>query len=158
NAPAQGSVRYVPAAPIVVLAAAFADRACSGHPDHRRVGTMAEIDVAFWVPAWALRPSRGGFVPDRLVWFLPHVFVSTSAAAAARREIYGFPKSVVDIEVRRTGRALEYLGVVGETIARYAPESRATRARILEITRSETACAPPLLAREAPAPRTVAEM
>lgn len=143
NIPAQGRVRYVPAAPFVVLAAAFAGRAFSGDPEHRRLGHMPETDVAFWVPAWAIRSGREGMIPERLVWFLPHVFVTTGAAAAAGREIYGFPKSVVEVEVRRSGRALEHLSVVGEVLARNTPETCGTRARILEVTRSDAGSGPP---------------
>ncbi|MFY0568385.1 NAD(P)-binding protein [Archangium lansingense] len=142
NNPARGHVRYVPAAPFVVLAAAFAGRAFSGDPEHRRLGYMPETDVAFWVPAWAMRPGKGRLIPERLVWFLPHVFVSTGAAAAAGREIYGFPKSVVDVEARRSGHALDYLSVVGEVLARNTPETCGTRARILEVTRSNAAPGP----------------
>jgi uncharacterized protein with NAD-binding domain and iron-sulfur cluster len=142
NIPGRGHVRYVPAAPFVVLAAAFAGRAFSGDPEHRRLGYMPETDVAFWVPAWAMRPGKGGLIPERLVWFLPHVFVSTGAAAAAGREIYGFPKSVVELEVRRSGHALDHLSVVGEVLARHTPETCGTRARILEITRNHAAPGP----------------
>ncbi|WP_437303441.1 NAD(P)-binding protein [Sorangium sp. So ce388] len=143
NAPARGHVRYVPAAPFVVLAAAFSGRAYSGDPEHRRIGTMPETDIAFWVPAWALGRGRGGLIPERLVWFLPHVFVSTGAAAAAGREIYGFPKSVVDVEVRRDGHALDRLSVTGEVIARHAPDARGGPGRILEITRRAAGPVPP---------------
>ena len=142
NIPARGQVRYVPAAPFVVLAAAFSGRAFSGNPEHRRLGYMPETDVAFWVPAWAMRAGRGGLIPERLVWFLPHVFVTTGAAAAAGREIYGFPKSVVEVEMRRSGRALDHLSVVGEVLARNTPETCGTRARILEVTRSSAGAGP----------------
>ncbi|AUX22585.1 hypothetical protein SOCEGT47_030890 [Sorangium cellulosum] len=143
NTPARGHVRYIPAAPLVVLAASFSERAFSGDPEHRRVGTMPEADIAFWVPAWALGRGRFGGIPERLVWFLPHVFVSTGAAAAAGREVYGFPKSVVDVELRRAGRALDHLSITGEVIPRFSPETRAGRGRILEISRREVEAAPP---------------
>jgi hypothetical protein len=142
NIPARGHVKYVPAAPFVVLAAAFSGRAFSGDSEHRRLGYMPETDVAFWVPAWAMRPGKKGLIPERLVWFLPHVFVTTGAAAAAGREIYGFPKSVVEVEMRRSGRALDHLSVVGEVLARHTPETCGTRARILEVTRSEAGAGP----------------
>jgi uncharacterized protein with NAD-binding domain and iron-sulfur cluster len=144
NIPARGRVTYVPAGPFVVLAAAFSGRAFSGDPEHRRLGYMPETDVAFWVPAWAMRSGKGRMIPERLVWFLPHVFVSTGAAAIAGREIYGFPKSVVEVEVRRSGRALEYLSVVGEVLTRHTPETCGTRARILEVTRSDAGSGRPL--------------
>ncbi|ADO72706.1 NAD(P)-binding protein [Stigmatella aurantiaca] len=137
NAPARGHVRYVPAAPFVVLAAAFSGRSFSGDPEHRRLGYMPETDVAFWVPAWAMRSGKGGLIPERLVWFLPHVFVSTGAAAAAGREIYGFPKSVVGVQMSRSGQALDHLSVEGEVLAQHTPETCGTRARILEVTRRE---------------------
>ena len=149
NIPGQGRVRYVPAAPLVMLAAAFGGRSFSTDPEHRRLGQMAEIDVAFWVPAWAMRPGKGGLIPERLVWFLPHVFVSTGAAAATGREVYGFPKSVVEVEARHSGHALDHLLLEGEVLTRHSPETRGTRARILEVTRHHDAPGPP---------RSVAEM
>lgn len=127
----QRSVRYVAAAPFVVLAAAFAARAFSGDPEHRQLGYMPEIDVAFWVPAVATQAGRA----PRLVWFLPHIYVSTGAAAAAGREIYGFPKSVVDIDARHAERGLEHLTLTGEVLERHHPETCGHRARILEVTR-----------------------
>jgi uncharacterized protein with NAD-binding domain and iron-sulfur cluster len=137
NEPGRGHLRYVPAAPLVVLAAAFADRAYSADPAHRSVGEMEEADIAFWVPAWAERRVHGAWIPDRLVWFLPHVFVTTGAAATAGREVYGFPKSVVDAELRRSGRALDRLALVGEVLDRRTPETRGRRARILTVERDD---------------------
>lgn len=57
-------------------------------------------------------------------------------------EIYGFPKSVVEVEARRSGHALEHLSVVGEVLARHTPETCGTRARILEVTRGPAAPGP----------------
>lgn len=138
NAPARGAVRYVAAGPFVVLNAAFAGRAFSGDPQHRQLGYMPEIDVAFWIPALATQTGRA----PRFVWFLPHVFVSTGAAAAAGREIYGFPKSVVDIDATHAKRGIERLSLTGEVLDRLHSETCGRRATILEVTRREPSRGP----------------
>jgi hypothetical protein len=92
NAPAKGAVRYVPAGPFVALVCADIARGQARDEPDRSKGWMSERDVAFWVPLWAGKQVGPVFVPQRLVFFLPYVFVDNVAATITGREIYGFHK------------------------------------------------------------------
>ncbi|MEN9578870.1 MAG: hypothetical protein RJA70_1879 [Pseudomonadota bacterium] len=131
NDPCGGAVRYVPAAPLVILAAAFTDHmaAASG------AGGMAEVDVAFWVPVLA---SGGARRKRELCWLLPYVFVDSSAAAALGREVYGFPKVVADINKTVDDLGLHSLSLRALTIREPQQERPvATMDDVLRVRRSD---------------------
>lgn len=92
---------------------------------------MPEVDVSFWIPVF----SRADGAP-RLSWFLPYVFVDSGAAMAAGREIYGFAKSVVDVEVARDGESLATLQVHGPVLPRYGPDATVVRRTLLSVAKS----------------------
>lgn len=92
NAPAAGAARYVPAGPFVALICADIARGQAMEEPDRSKGWMAERDVAFWIPLFAGKQVGPVFVPQRLVFYLPYVFVDNIAATVTGREIYGFPK------------------------------------------------------------------
>jgi uncharacterized protein with NAD-binding domain and iron-sulfur cluster len=130
EAPTHGALRYEVAAPFVFLVSAFTSRVSSLDPAHALRGGMPEVDVSLWIPVF----SRANGAP-RLSWFLPYVFVDSGAAMAAGREIYGFAKSVVDVDVTRDGDALSTLQLHGPVLPRYAPDATVVRRTLLSVTR-----------------------
>ncbi len=115
NEPCGGALRYVPAAPLVILACAFVE-----HMQSAAGGGMREIDIAFWVP---LRASGGPRRRSSLAWLTPFVFVDTAIAAAIGRETYGFAKHVADIQRTHDERGLVSLDVTAPALPSLSPEA-----------------------------------
>lgn len=130
NEPSGGAVRYVPAAPVVILTAAFTEHiaAASG-------GGMAEIDVAFWVPVLA---TGGGHRRPTLCWLMPYVFVDSGAAAALGREVFGFPKVVAEIQRTEDDQGLLSLDLRALTVRETQLDRPvATMDEVLAVRRSD---------------------
>jgi hypothetical protein len=138
NAPAQGAVEYVPAAPVVALVCADVTRGQAREAPDRSKGWMSERDVAFWVPLWAGKRRGSIFVPERLVFFLPYVFVDNAAATTTGREVFGFPKESGVLAFPEPPGAPGPFSVDALVIRRYAPDTRAEIARIVEVAPTET--------------------
>ena len=134
NRPARGQVRYAPAAGAVFLVCALAERISSHDPLHVQHGSMAEVDIGFWVPLVGSRRIRGVWVPDRLVWMQPYLFVDSAPAVTAGREVYGFPKMFASIE-HTTGECglLRSLRVVTDVVPRLGPQARVQREPLLAL-------------------------
>ncbi|HBK56119.1 MAG TPA: hypothetical protein DDZ76_07535 [Xanthomonadales bacterium] len=136
NGPSQGNLRYVPLVSRVILG--FADLAkgyCLGQDRH--VGWMPEIDVAFWVPLARVRRVAGIDFIERIVWYMPYVFVDTPLAVAAGREIWGFHKQMASFQVPKSPTDRAQLVVEGLAIPHYNPDREVTRHRILEVLRTD---------------------
>jgi hypothetical protein len=120
-------VEYRPLAPLAALIAADIPHMQSARPPDADKGWISEKDVAFWIPVCAGRDDGGRFVPERVVWFLPYIWVDNPPAMANGREIYGFPKEAGRIAIPRPGDAFEitaealvipHYGKASETVVR----------------------------------------
>lgn len=131
NGPAKGAALYAPAAPFVALVCADITRAQGRDEPDRSKGWMPERDVAFWIPLWAGRRVGPLFVPDRLVYLMPYVFVDNGAAVATGREVYGFPKEEGILRFAGDPGAHGF-SVDTLVIRRYGVESRAEFTRLLD--------------------------
>jgi hypothetical protein len=86
--PAGGAVDYRCAQPSMVVMFAAIERLTSAQsPDSLR-GYLPELEVSVWCLAADVATG------NRLVWYLPYVFVDSGQAAASGREVYGYPKQV----------------------------------------------------------------
>ncbi|OGG99770.1 MAG: hypothetical protein A2600_02380 [Candidatus Lambdaproteobacteria bacterium RIFOXYD1_FULL_56_27] len=83
-------IRYQALGDFVMLALAFCEKATSTDPKARETGWMTENDWAFWVPLLRYNGDK----PERLVWFMPFLFVNSPFAMACGREPYGFQKTM----------------------------------------------------------------
>ena len=145
NDPTGGAVKYVPAGPFVMLVCTDIARGQAQAEPDRSKGWMPEKDVAFWVPL--LRGKQVGplFVPERLVWFLPYVFVDNAAATVTGREIFGFPKEQAEITFPADPSTPGSFWVNTLVIESFSAESQAKVARLLEVNQANQG--PPLNAR-----------
>lgn len=87
-----GPVTYRPLMDKIMLVAAETARTYSAP-----FGWVPEKDYAFWVPVVAGFETATGFVSRRVLWFQPFLWVDSSAAVRAGREVYGFNKSLAEI-------------------------------------------------------------
>ncbi len=141
NEPAEGNVRYVVAAPFVMLTLADIASITSSDPVDRNIGWMPEVDVAFWVPLIGLKRIAGLWLPDRFRWFNPYLFVDNAYAMAAGREVYGFHKAMGTFTLPSDFRAPDRLTVDTVGFERFAPTAEGKPYRLLAVER--IADAPP---------------
>jgi hypothetical protein len=86
--PSGGAVEYRCAHPSVVVVFAKIDSLTStDEPDSRR-GYLSELEVSVWCLAADVA------VANRLLWYLPYVFVTPGQAVASGREVFGYPKQM----------------------------------------------------------------
>jgi uncharacterized protein with NAD-binding domain and iron-sulfur cluster len=130
-----GKTKYRPLGPFVSLVCADIAEIRSLHPEEAHKGYIPEKDVAFWVPVMAGSDEYGVFVPKRVVWFLPYIFVDNAAAAATGREIYGFPKSTGRIEFGEPGESGPLVTVDALAMDTYSPATLVKNRRIIEVRR-----------------------
>jgi uncharacterized protein with NAD-binding domain and iron-sulfur cluster len=96
NGPAGGEYVYIPLLPYVLLVLANMT-VYSLAPAERNIGTMKETDVCFWILTVRYKKHGATYLPDRLVWFIPQLFVNNPYAVATGREVYGFRKIMSEI-------------------------------------------------------------
>jgi hypothetical protein len=88
NEPAGGAVDYRCAHSSVIVIFAAIDPLASGDPRDERRGYLSELEASVWCLA---ADATAG---NRLVWYLPYVFVDAGQAVASGREVYGYPKQI----------------------------------------------------------------
>jgi hypothetical protein len=148
NAPARGAVEYVPAGPFVSLVCADIGRAQARDAPDRDRGWLPERDIAFWVPLLAGKRAGSTFVPERLVWFLPYVFVDNEAAVVTGREIFGFPKQAGTLRFPSDEGSGGAFSVDALVLRNESPEERATFGRLLTVVPAAPGPSAATLARD----------
>jgi hypothetical protein len=86
--PAGGAVDYRCAHASIVVAFAAIERLSSGDARDRLRGFISELEVSVWC---LVADVLAG---DRLLWYMPYVFVDSGQASASGREVFGYPKQV----------------------------------------------------------------
>lgn len=108
-------------------------------------GYTPETDVAFWSLVARGHEEGGRFVLDRLLWFLPYVFVDVPMTMATGREVYGYPKELAYLTWPDGDDDPLVLRAETMVLPVYSPETKLVRAPILEVRR--TSAEPGLLER-----------
>ncbi len=93
--PSDGEVEVEPLGNWVLLAFMETETIRPSEAPDDRLGEASEAEAAIWVPVHDK-------VHNRRYWTLPYMFVAQSAATAAGRESYGFPKQSGTITVDGT--------------------------------------------------------
>ncbi len=121
NEPAGGALDYRCAHPSVVVIFAAIDRLASGDPLDEQRGYLSEREVSVWCLA---ADATAG---NRLLWYLPYVFVDAGQAVASGREVYGYPKQIGFFEPDYPNR-LENGGTTTVSAPAIDPYGRDTKA------------------------------
>ncbi len=137
NGPAQGTVRYVPLVPRVLLIFAEFGKLRSNDPPDSLKGVMTEIDVAFWMPVAAVDPTGTSAKAKRLSWFLPYIFVDNPLAIASGREVYGYPKEQGTFLFPKADADEALYAVDTHVCERFGPEAPLQHRRLFEVRRTD---------------------
>ncbi|MFO0762348.1 MAG: NAD(P)-binding protein [Byssovorax sp.] len=112
NIPSSGAVEYRAVSDYVIagcfhIASSRSAHALAGAPN----AFYTESDLLIFIPVACGRSQQGAFRVERVVWFVPAVFVDTSAAVAEGREVYGFPKLLARCVIPRTAEDPAYFSI-----------------------------------------------
>jgi hypothetical protein len=120
--PSRGDVDYRCAHPSILVVFAKIDSLTStDEPDSER-GYVSELEVSVWCLVADVA------VANRLLWYLPYVFVTPGQAVASGREVFGYPKQMGEFPdgfpdaLSNGGKTV----VEAEAIDHFGPEARAT--------------------------------
>lgn len=129
--------RVVPIAPVVMLVAAQSRRI--ELPGGR--GWMPEVDVAFWVPVLLVRRVAGIYLPARIAFYQPYLFVDSGQAMATGRETYGYHKMLGQFVLPTDPAHVPELTVDSIAFASFGPTVEGKLQRVFQLR--ETGGAPP---------------
>jgi hypothetical protein len=90
NAPCGGAVEYVAFSSHVLLT--FVDVEVGRFDAYPDVGYGTEHECDLWLPVARVKSAGGVRRVEQLAWFVPYLFVDSSAAIVSGREVYGFQK------------------------------------------------------------------
>jgi uncharacterized protein with NAD-binding domain and iron-sulfur cluster len=135
NQPARGAVSYHALVPRVILGFADIRKGYCLTPPDSQIGWMPEIDVAFWVPVARVKKVAGVNFIERILWYMPYVFVDTPVAVILGREIWGFHKQLASFNIPKSPADPAQFTMDGIAIPRYDPSLEIVNQRMLEVTR-----------------------
>ncbi len=131
NQPSQGAMDIRPAMHYVILNFNCFRKQYSTNPADRQIGWLPEREAVVWI--LTLDTKR-----QRLLWFVPYIFVDSSYAMAAGREIYGFPKVLGWFQMPMAPDDAAAFRVDTVVFPQCTPETEGTRQCLLDIHRTST--------------------
>jgi hypothetical protein len=90
NEPCGGAVEYVAFSSHVLLS--FVDVEVGRFDQYPNAGYGTEHECDLWLPVARVKYEGKVRVVEQLAWFVPYLFVDSSAAIVSGREVYGFQK------------------------------------------------------------------
>ena len=128
NEPTNNAFEFRPLSNTVILAFAQIERAYSAYQP--QLGSMPEIDVAFWLPLLSQRDGK-----LHLSWYMAYVFVDNPFAMASGREIYGFPKTTAQFQIPDNVDSGQSHWIQTLAMERFGVEERIRPLRLFEVNR-----------------------
>jgi hypothetical protein len=139
--PSGGAVEYVAFGDYVLVnwgVVESAESLCTepqppGLPWNQR-GGVREPQVFFWVPCVEVKRHGSRKVAEKLVWFMPYIWVDNAMSLATGRETYGYPKTFGQLGFPQANQprkwTLEAFGL------NYGPANKAKYHPIMEVTQT----------------------
>jgi hypothetical protein len=132
NSRGDGEFDYRSLVPFVLLT--FTDTgsmASAREPDSDR-GVFRYREAALWMLTAGMERRSRGWAVARLAGFIPYVFVDSSHAMAAGREVYGYPKEFAWLNIQEP----DLFGVEAVALDRFSPATLGRKCRLLEVRRA----------------------
>jgi hypothetical protein len=101
NAGAADGLVYRAVSPVVLATFMDAQKLTSTTDPY---GWLRDREFSLWTLLAATYPDGAGRKIERLVWWMPWVWVDTAAAMMTGRGVWGFPKSMGSFEIPRASR------------------------------------------------------
>jgi uncharacterized protein with NAD-binding domain and iron-sulfur cluster len=134
---------YRPLLPLAAFVCADIRKSFSTTPPDSKKGWMAERDFGVWLPLVAGIERDGRFHADRLVWYLPYVFVDNVAAMVTGREVFGFFKQTATLGMPEAPTGTGTFTTDALVIQTFSPQSEAKTVRLLNLASTKGVVAEP---------------
>ena len=131
--------RYRVLSPTVLITFMRMERLTSTQPAAAALGAFSEteLNVAMFLAA---EEKDGPFwLPKRLVWNMPYLWLDSNHAMIAGREIYGFPKNYGSVAMPLAEGEMADFSVTSEVLHRFGPQQRGTILPIATVRRTDAA-------------------
>ena len=102
-------------------------------------GTFSETELNVSILLAAEEKHGPIWLPARLVWNMPYLWLDSSGAMIAGRDIYGFPKQYGSVAMPRGEGERAEFSARGEVLHRFAPTTRAAILPIATARRTDAA-------------------
>ena len=99
NAVSNGKYHFKPLSDYVMLTFANIEKCYSSSPQDIGKGWGVEIDVCFWVPVGNIVVKNGKEYLNDFFWYTPYIWVNSPIAMVNGRDLYGYPKTIAQIEL-----------------------------------------------------------
>jgi hypothetical protein len=119
----------------VVITFIRMDRMSSMVEPDKDHGTCSETELNITILLAAGRKIGGVFIPERLVWHMPYLWVDCSSPMIAGREIYGFPKQYGTVQMPLGMGDAAAFRLDAEVIHTYSPQSSASAQKVASAER-----------------------
>ena len=107
-------------------------------PDTNK-GFVKENELVAWILTVEKIRQGDGWVPNRVVWFIPYIAVDNSWALAAGREIFGFPKALGTFEIPEDPRTASTMTANVQTFKTFSENSQMELLEFFKLTQGDTA-------------------
>jgi hypothetical protein len=106
-------------------------------PEDSQKGSYSETEFSMTLLLAAGAHVAGVFVPERILWHAPYLWLDSNAALIAGREIYGYAKQFGTVAMPRAERDPAVFGASAEVISRFAPNARSSVQPIVGVHRTD---------------------
>lgn len=119
------TTRYTVVSSTVLVAFMHMKRLCSGVPESAACGTFTERELNISILLAAEEKVGPFWLPDRLVWHMPYLWLDSTNALVAGRDLYGFPKQYGSIAMpSREGEPAKF-SATAEVLPHFDPQAHA---------------------------------
>ena len=100
-------------------------------------GYLCETELNFALLLAAGKMMGPLFIPDRLVWHMPYLWLDSSHAMIAGRDVYGFPKQYGTITMPLKEGQPAVFSATGEVLQNFSPQTEGTVQTIVSARRTD---------------------
>lgn len=133
NNPTQGEIEYRPAMSYIILTINNLESLRSINPPDSEKGTVKEQEVVFWMLTVVGKRVGSIFIPQRLAWFIPYIYVDNVIPLVSGREVYGFSKQFGKLQIPTIDQAPDLFTLDTLVFKEFSPQTKETEARLLEV-------------------------
>jgi len=113
------------------------NRLVSTVPEDAAKGYFSETELNFTLLLAAERKVGAVFLPERLVWHMPYLWVDSNQAMIAGRDVYGFPKQYGTVTMPLAPGQPALFSAAGEVLHTFDPQSQGAVYPIVHARRTD---------------------
>lgn len=129
--------RYRVLSQTVLITFMHMPRLTSALPSEAAGGAFTENELNITLLLAAGHYAGPLFVPERLVWYMPYLWIDANQPMIAGREVYGFPKQYGAISMPRAAGDPAVFCASGELLTAFAPHAVASVQPIVKARRTD---------------------